>query len=67
MRINIKLHNNDLPAEIQLGDKIAVDCEFTGLDFNRDRLCLMQLSSGKNDAHIIHKKSLKQNIYFDLY
>ena len=53
MRINIKLHNNDLPAEIQLGDKIAVDCEFTGLDFNRDRLCLMQLSSGKNDAHII--------------
>ena len=53
MRINIKLHNNDLPAEIQLGDKIAVDCEFTGLDLNRDRLCVIQLSSGRKDAHII--------------
>ena len=53
MSINIKLHNDDLPAEIQLGDKIAVDCEFTGLDLNRDRLCLLQISTGKNDAHIV--------------
>ena len=53
MSSNIKLHKEDLPAEIHLGDKIAVDSEFTGLDLNRDRLCLIQLSSGKNDAHII--------------
>ena len=53
MSNNIKLHNDDLPAEIQLGDKIAVDCEFTGLDLNRDRLCVIQLSSGRKDAHII--------------
>ena len=54
MSSNIKLHKEDLPAEIHLGDKIAVDSEFTGLDLNRDRLCLIQLSSGKNDAHIIN-------------
>ena len=60
MSSNIKLHEEDLPAEINLGDKIAVDSEFTGLDLNRDRLCLIQLSSGKNDAHII---KLNKNNY----
>ena len=60
MSSNIKLHEEDLPAEIHLGDKIAVDSEFTGLDLNRDRLCLIQLSSGKNDAHII---KLNKNNY----
>lgn len=60
MSSNIKLHEEDLPAEIYLGDKIAVDSEFTGLDLNRDRLCLIQLSSGKNDAHII---KLNKNNY----
>ena len=53
MDLNIKLHQKDLPAEIKFSDKIAVDCEFTGLNFERDRLCLVQISSGKNDAHII--------------
>ena len=61
MNFNIKLHNEDLPAEIQLGDKIAIDCEFTGLDLNRDRLCLVQISTGKNDAHIIKLNKNKYN------
>ena len=53
MNIDIKLHKKDLPHEIKFSDKIAVDCEFTGLNINRDRLCVIQISSGKDDAHII--------------
>ncbi len=53
MNIDIKLHKKDLPDEIKFSDKIAIDCEFTGLNIQRDRLCLVQISSGKNDAHII--------------
>ena len=61
MNLNIKLHKEDLPAEIILGDNIAVDCEFMGLNFNRDRLCLVQISTGKNDAHIIQLNKEKYN------
>ena len=53
MNLDIKLHKGDLPVEIEFSDKIAIDCEFTGLNIERDRLCLLQISSGKNDAHII--------------
>ncbi len=53
MNIDIKLHKKDLPDEIRFSDKIAIDCEFTGLNIERDRLCLIQISSGHNDAHII--------------
>ena len=53
MNFDIKLHHKDLPAEIKFSDKIAIDCEFTGLNIERDRLCLVQISSGNNDAHII--------------
>ena len=53
MNLDIKLHKKDLPEEIKFSDKIAVDCEFTGLNIERDRLCLVQISSGNNDAHII--------------
>ena len=53
MNLDIKLHKEDLPDEITFSDKIAIDCEFTGLNIQRDRLCLLQSSSGKNDAHII--------------
>ena len=53
MDLDIKLHKEDLPDEIKFSDKIAIDCEFTGLNIERDRLCLVQISSGKNDAHII--------------
>ena len=53
MNLDIKLHKEDLPDEIKFSDKIAIDCEFTGLNIERDRLCLLQISSGENDAHII--------------
>ena len=53
MNIDIKLYKNDLPDDLKLGNIIAVDGEFMGLDLRRDPLCLIQLSSGNNDAHII--------------
>ncbi len=53
MNSEIKLHKNDLPDDLELGNVIAVDGEFMGLNVKRDPLCLIQISSGKNDAHII--------------
>ena len=53
MNIDIKLHSEDLPDQLDLGDNISVDCEFMGLNVERDKLCLVQISTGKNDAHII--------------
>ena len=53
MNIDIKLHKEDLPVQLTLSDKIAIDCEFMGLNVDRDRLCLVQISTGNNDAHII--------------
>ena len=51
--MNIKLHKNDLPDDLNLGNVIAVDGEFMGLNIRRDPLCLVQVSSGNSDAHII--------------
>tara|TARA_B100000989_G_scaffold128244_1_gene95216 strand:+ start:4259 stop:4864 length:606 start_codon:yes stop_codon:yes gene_type:complete len=51
--MNIKLHQNDLPDDLNLGNVIAVDGEFMGLNIRRDPLCLIQVSSGNSDAHII--------------
>ena len=53
MSINIQLHKNDLPDDLKLGNIIAVDGEFMGLNVRRDPLCLIQISSGNSDAHII--------------
>ncbi len=53
MSINIQLHKNDLPEDLNLGNKIAVDGEFMGLNVRRDPLCLIQISTGRSDAHII--------------
>ena len=53
MNLDIKLHKEDLPDQIHFNDNVAIDCEFMGLNVERDRLCLVQISSGKNDAHII--------------
>ena len=62
MNLDIKLHKIDLPDEIVFSDKIAIDCEFTGLNIERDRLCLLQISSGKNDAHIIQLDKDNYNV-----
>ena len=53
MNLDIKLHKEDLPDQLTLSDNIAVDCEFMGLNVERDSLCLVQISTGKNDAHIV--------------
>ena len=53
MNIDIKLHKSDLPEDLELGNIIAVDGEFMGLDVKRDPLCLIQISSGNSDAHIV--------------
>tara|TARA_B100001741_G_scaffold295840_1_gene279242 strand:- start:341 stop:952 length:612 start_codon:yes stop_codon:yes gene_type:complete len=53
MSVNIKLHKNDLPDDLKLGNVLAIDGEFMGLNVRRDPLCLIQISSGKSDAHII--------------
>ena len=61
MNIDIKLHKDDLPEDLDLGNIIAVDGEFMGLDVKRDPLCLIQISSGKSDAHIIQLDRSKYN------
>ncbi len=53
MNIDIKLHKGDLPDQLVLSDNIAVDCEFMGLNVERDKLCLVQISTGNKDAHIV--------------
>ena len=53
MSIDIKLHKKDLPDDLHLGNILAVDGEFMGLNIRRDPLCLIQISSGNSDAHII--------------
>ena len=54
------LHEGDLPKDLDLGTIVAIDCETMGLNFNRDRLCLVQLSSGNGVAHMIQIK-VEQN------
>ena len=53
MDIKIKLHNEDLPDNLDLGNIISCDGEFGGLQVFRDKLHLIQISSGKSDAHIV--------------
>jgi len=53
----VHLHQNDLPAEVRFADgPIAVDTEAMGLMPGRDRLCLVQLSDGKGDEHLVRFK-----------
>ncbi len=47
------MHENDLPENLDLGPVVAIDCETMGLIPHRDRLCLVQLSSGDGAAHLV--------------
>jgi ribonuclease D len=49
----IKLHHGDLPAGLSFGPTVAIDTETMGLNPHRDRLCLVQLSAGDGDAHLV--------------
>jgi len=53
MSNKIQLHKGDIPENLDLGNRIAVDGEFMGLNVRRDPLCLIQLSSGNSEAHIV--------------
>ena len=47
------LYQNDLPDGLDLGPIVAIDCETMGLDPHRDRLCLIQMSGGDGDCHLV--------------
>ena len=49
----IFLYQNDLPDRLKLGPSVAIDTETMGLDPRRDRLCLVQLSTGDGNAHLV--------------
>jgi len=51
--MKIKLHKGDLPAGLELGPSVAIDTEALGLNPQRDRLCLVQLSAGDGVAHLV--------------
>ncbi|MEL6550708.1 MAG: ribonuclease H-like domain-containing protein [Pseudomonadota bacterium] len=51
--MTITLHKRDLPDGLDLGPMVAIDCETMGLNPHRDRLCVVQLSSGDGTAHLV--------------
>jgi ribonuclease D len=51
--MTVYLHEGDLPAGLDLGPEVAVDSETMGLRFRRDPLCVVQLSAGDGDAHVV--------------
>lgn len=51
--MTIFFHHDDLPDNVDLGKMVAVDTETMGLNLHRDRLCLVQLSAGDGDAHLV--------------
>lgn len=53
MAADIKLHRGDLPAGLDLGRSVAIDTETLGLKPHRDRLCVVQLSAGDGNAHLV--------------
>ena len=52
--MSISLHQFDLPDGLALSGDLAVDTETLGLNLNRDRLCVVQLSTGDGSAHLVH-------------
>ena len=51
--MTVKVHKGDLPPQLELGPLVAVDTETLGLNPHRDKLCLVQLSSGDGNAHLV--------------
>ena len=48
-----RVYQGDLPDDLDLGSFIAIDCETMGLNPHRDRLCVVQLSNGDGNAHLV--------------
>ena len=55
--MTIELHKGDLPDGMDFGSSVAIDTETLGLNPLRDRLCLVQLSSGDGNAHLVQLAS----------
>lgn len=53
-RMQTHLYTYDLPEDVDLGTSVAIDTETMGLQHHRDRLCLVQLSSGDGHCHLVH-------------
>ncbi len=51
--MKLHLHQDDLPAGLDFGDSVAIDTETMGLELVRDRLCLIQLSAGDGECHLV--------------
>jgi ribonuclease D len=51
--VDIQLHQGDLPDDVDFGTSVAVDTETMGLNLQRDRLCLVQMSAGDGTAHLV--------------
>ena len=51
--MTVSLHKGDLPSGLDFGDSVAADTETMGLDPVRDRLCVVQLSAGDGNAHVV--------------
>ena len=49
----VRIHQGDLPEGLDFGSSVAVDTETMGLHSNRDKLCVVQLSAGDDDAHLV--------------
>ena len=54
--MTVYLHEGDLPGDLDLGNEVAIDSETMGLRFRRDDLCVVQLSSGDGNAHVVRLK-----------
>ena len=54
--MTIYLHEGDLPGGLDLGPEVAIDSETMGLRFRRDPLCVVQLSAGDGDAHVVRMR-----------
>jgi ribonuclease D len=61
--VDIKIYQNDLPNNLDLGSIIAVDTETLGLNLFRDRLCLVQLCSGDGIAHLVQCSNGAEGVY----
>lgn len=51
--MTVHYHRGDLPSGVDLGDLVAIDTETLGLSLTRDKLCVVQLSAGDGDAHVV--------------
>mgnify|MGYP001995100573 CR=1 FL=1 len=57
MSMQIELHSGDLPAGVDFGNSVAIDTETLGLNPLRDRLCVVQLSAGDGNAHVVQLRA----------